>query len=72
MKISDILKTKEITISAEIFPPKLGTELGQSRKIVSEMAELKPDFISVTYGAAGSTARFTAELAAKQRMKRFR
>ena len=63
MKISEILKTKEITISAEIFPPKLGTELGQSRKIVSEMAELKPDFISVTYGAAGSTARFTAELA---------
>lgn len=63
MKISDVLKEKEITISAEIFPPKLGTELEQSRKIVAEMAALKPDFISVTYGAAGSTARFTAELA---------
>ena len=60
MKISDILKTKEITVSAEIFPPKLGTELAQSRSIVTEMAALKPDFISVTYGAAGSTARFTA------------
>ena len=63
MKISDILKQKEITISCEIFPPKLGTELEQSRRIVSEMAALKPDFISVTYGAAGSTAGFTAELA---------
>ena len=63
MKISQILKQKEITVSCEIFPPKLGTELEQSRKIVSEMAALKPDFISVTYGAAGSTARFTAELA---------
>jgi methylenetetrahydrofolate reductase (NADPH) len=63
MKISDILKSKEITVSCEIFPPKLGTELTQSRKIVSEIANLSPDFISVTYGAAGSTAHFTAELA---------
>lgn len=63
MKISDILKSKEITISLEIFPPKLGAELEQSRKIVAEMAALSPDFISVTYGAAGTTSRFTAELA---------
>ncbi len=63
MKISDILKSKEITVSCEIFPPKLGTELEQSRKVVAEMAALKPDFISVTYGAAGTTASFTTELA---------
>ncbi len=63
MKISDILKSKEITISIEIFPPKLGTELEESRKVVGEMAALSPDFISVTYGAAGTTSRFTAELA---------
>ncbi len=63
MKISNILKNKEITVSLEIFPPKIGSELEQSRKIVAEMAALKPDFISVTYGAAGSTAKFTAELA---------
>lgn len=63
MKISEIIKSKEITVSCEVFPPKIGTELEQSRKTVAEMAKLKPDFISVTYGAAGSTARFTAELA---------
>ncbi len=63
MKISDILASKEITVSCEIFPPKIGTELEQSRKIVAEMAALKPDFISVTYGAAGTTASFTTELA---------
>ena len=63
MKISDILASKEITVSCEIFPPKLGTELEQSRKIVAEIANLKPDFISVTYGAAGTTASFTTELA---------
>ncbi len=63
MKISDIIASKEITVSLEIFPPKQGTELEHSRKLVAEMAKLSPDFISVTYGAAGSTARFTAELA---------
>ena len=63
MKISEILKNKDITISCEIFPPKLHTELEQSRKIVSEIAKLSPDFISVTYGAAGTTTSFTSELA---------
>ena len=63
MKISEILAKKEITVSCEIFPPKIGTELEQSRRIVAEMAALKPDFISVTYGAAGTTASFTTELA---------
>lgn len=63
MKISEILASKEITVSCEIFPPKIGAELEQSRKIVAEMAALKPDFISVTYGAAGTTAAFTSELA---------
>ena len=63
MKISEILASKEITVSCEIFPPKLGTELEQSRKIVAEIAKLSPDFISVTYGAAGTTASFTTELA---------
>ncbi len=63
MKISDILRSKEITISCEVFPPKLGAELEQSRKVVADIAALSPDFISVTYGAAGTTASFTAELA---------
>ena len=63
MKISDIIKSKEITVSCELFPPKKGEQLPQSRKVAAETAALRPDFISVTYGAAGSTAGFTAELA---------
>ncbi len=63
MKVSDILAKKEITVSCEIFPPKQGEELPKSRQVVSETAALKPDFISVTYGAGGTTASFTAELA---------
>ena len=63
MKISDILRNKEITISCEIFPPKICSELDKSRQVVSDIAKLSPDFISVTYGAAGTTASFTSELA---------
>lgn len=63
MKISDILASKEITVSCELFPPKKGEELKHSREIVRETAALSPDFISVTYGAAGTTAGFTSELA---------
>lgn len=63
MKISQILAEKEITVSCELFPPKEGSALEQSREIAAATAKLKPDFISVTYGAAGSTAGFTAELA---------
>ena len=63
MKISQILNNKKITVSCELFPPKVGEQLPQSRIVAAETAKLKPDFISVTYGAAGSTAGFTAELA---------
>ena len=62
MKISEILANKEITVSCELFPPKEGAELEHSRETVSRTAALKPDFISVTYGASGNTARYTAEL----------
>lgn len=63
MKISSILKSKPITVSCELFPPKQGELLPKSRQIAAETAALKPDFVSVTYGAAGTTAGFTAELA---------
>ena len=63
MKISEILKNKEITVSCELFPPKEGGMLEQSRLVAAQTAALRPDFISVTYGAAGTTAGFTAELA---------
>ena len=63
MKISKILAEKRVTVSCELFPPKEGTALEQSREIAAATAKLGPDFISVTYGAAGSTAGYTAELA---------
>ena len=63
MKVSDILKKDTVTISCELFPPKQGAQLENYKKIVAEMAELKPAYISCTYGATGGTSDYTVEIA---------
>ena len=63
MKISELLKTKEVTISCELFPPKKGSELPKAHEVVREMAKLKPAFISVTYGASGGISEHTVDMA---------
>ena len=66
MKISDIYKTKKRTLSFEIFPPKKDTELENIDETLEVLCELKPDFISVTFGAGGSAnSNRTIELAKK-------
>ena len=47
MKLIDLLKTDEVTISCELFPPKQGAQLENYKKIVKEMAALKPAYMSV-------------------------
>ena len=63
MKISSILKNNEPTLSFEVFPPKSSDNFDVVEKATNAIAELKPDFMSVTYGAGGSTSKFTAEIA---------
>ena len=63
MKISDILKNRRVTVSFEVFPPKEWDKIENTKKTVREMAESKPSFMSVTYGAAGTRAGFTTEIA---------
>lgn len=66
MKITDIYKQKEKSLSFEIFPPKKDTELKNIDETLSVLCELKPDFISVTFGAGGGSNRNrTIELAKK-------
>jgi len=43
------------TLSFELFPPKSEEAERQLEKCVVELAELRPSFVSVTYGALGST-----------------
>lgn len=65
MKISEILKNKA-TISFEVFPPKNKQgDISSIYHTIDELAKLNPDFISVTYGAGGSTKGKTVEIASK-------
>ena len=55
MKISEIYKEKNKTLSFEIFPPKKDNELGNIEPTIEILSDLKPDYISVTFGAGGSS-----------------
>lgn len=65
MKIKDLLQNKKVTFSCEIFPPKAGADMSRMDEIIRDIAALHPDFISVTYGAGGSTSKRTVEIASK-------
>ncbi len=65
MYISDILKQNRTNISFEVFPPKKTEMFKGVQEAVAELAQLKPDFISVTYGAGGGTSAFTADISAE-------
>lgn len=54
MKLSQIYENTKQSISFEIFPPKGYLSIKELSDILSQMTELKPDFISVTYSAGGS------------------
>ena len=63
MRIDEIIASKaEPTFSLEFFPPK--TEDGERnlRKTLEDLRAFDPDFVSVTYGAGGSTRDKTVEL----------
>ncbi len=57
MRIDEIIKSKKAHVSFEIFPPKQDMEFEAIGSFISQLASLKPDFISVTYGAGGKGPR---------------
>ena len=63
MRIASILNEKEITLSCEVFPPKHFDGIAQASAVAQEIAGLHPSFMSVTYGAAGSTPGHTIAVA---------
>ena len=63
MKIIDILKSKKLSLSFEVFPPKTQSSFESVKKATEEIAKLKPSFISVTYGAGGGTSNYTLDIA---------
>ena len=57
MKIAELYKQNKQSLSFEIFPPKKDTELASIDETLEVLCELKPDFISVTFGAGGGSNR---------------
>ena len=64
MKIIDILNQDRPTLSFEVFPPKTSDTYDSVAKATQEIAALRPDFMSVTYGAGGGTSDYTVGIAA--------
>jgi len=54
MHIRDLFKQKKFTLSFEVFPPTREGNLENLFVTIKELSDLKPDFISVTYGAGAA------------------
>lgn len=63
MHISDLYRTKKTVVSCEIFPPKPDYPVETIFATLTGLSEMKPDFISVTYGAGGSSCARTVQIA---------
>lgn len=61
--IKDMFDNKKPVISFEVFPPKKDDEFEGVYATLDKLSVLKPDFISVTYGAGGSRSKKTTEIA---------
>ena len=67
MRIDQLLASKRPVFSVEFFPPK--TDEGQAMLLetVHALKPLEPDYVSVTYGAGGSTRDGTVEMVARMK-----
>ncbi len=67
MHISDIIKPGEPSISFEFFPPKNAEAAAGLYETIKDLSQYRPSFVSVTYGAGGSTRELTHDLVVKIR-----
>lgn len=64
MKIASMFKKGKTVFSLEVFPPKKTSSIDTIYDTLDQLHDLHPDFISVTYGAAGNPAdQSTCEIA---------
>ena len=69
MKITDILRSKPVTLSFEVFPPGSHAAFEATAAAASQIASLSPSFLSVTYGSGGGTSEYTLGLAEEIRSR---
>ncbi len=62
MHIQDIFRDHRTTFSFEFFPPKTDEAAEELFANIAQLQELQPSFVSVTYGAGGSTRERTHDL----------
>ncbi len=65
MKIRDLFRQQRPLRSFEVFPPKRDGELEPLFQAIQAVKALKPDFISVTYGAGGGNRDMAFEVASR-------
>ena len=65
LKITDIIGSSRPSLSFEVFPPKTSDGYAGIRDAALQIASLSPSYMSVTYGAGGSTAGYTADIASQ-------
>ncbi|MEP6535534.1 MAG: methylenetetrahydrofolate reductase [NAD(P)H] [Bryobacteraceae bacterium] len=65
MFISDILARKRPVFSFEFFPPKTDEAASLLEKTIAELGPLEPSFVSVTYGAGGTTRGKTIDIVSR-------
>lgn len=63
MKLNTILGKERLTLSFEVFPPKTDADFESVKRAAYNVAALHPSYMSVTYGAGGSTGRNTLAIA---------
>lgn len=62
MHITEILQRRSPTFSFEFFPPKMPEAAETLYQTIRDLEAYMPDFVSVTYGAGGSTRELTHDL----------
>jgi len=65
MHIDDIFAARRPTVSFEFYPPKTDDDLADLFAVIADLEQLHPSFVSVTYGAGGSTRQRTHDLVAR-------
>ena len=65
MKISELFGKGHPLFSFEVYPPKTEAGAATLQRTLAELTDLAPAFVSVTYGAAGSTRDRTVELVSR-------
>ena len=64
MKLLDLYRKKSFVFSIEVFPAKTDEGMERLKRTLGAFAKFRPDYLSVTYGAGGSTRDNTHTIAA--------